>query len=208
MYSYCRIIGCHHPATAGTESGLNRLYCRKHEDHFERHGSYIKRSYRLADIHEHRKEATQWIKTNLHLPEVICAKAAIERLYRQAGPKVEAFRLRGMSPVERAWVAWARLRETGIDPLRPLIAWLTISRTCRFDPQPESKKEFQRVQAAKLLHRLASGSHKQWEHHRKSGKAFIESMHRYPHSRGRVLRHIGAQLEQVARSLEPIFLSE
>jgi type I restriction enzyme R subunit len=33
MYSYCRIIGCRNPASAGTDSGLNRLYCRQHQEH-------------------------------------------------------------------------------------------------------------------------------------------------------------------------------
>jgi len=70
MYAYCRIIGCRHPATAGTEDGLNRKYCRKHEDHYERHGSYTKGSYRLADIQPHRKEAIKWLKANAHNPAV------------------------------------------------------------------------------------------------------------------------------------------
>lgn len=207
MYSYCRIIGCHQPATAGTDSGLNRRYCRKHEEHYERHGSHTKRSYRLADIQEHRKQATRWIKANAHLPAVIHAKAAIERHYQQAGPKIEAFRLRGLSPEERAWVAWARLREASIDPVRPLIAWLTIALTIQHDSQPETKREFQMVQAAKLIHRIASGSHKRWEHQKPNGITITQQMHRYPHSRGLVLRHIGKQLEQVAESVEQAFLA-
>lgn len=208
MHSYCRIIGCPHPATAGTEKGLNRRYCRKHEEHYERHGSYTKGSYRRDDIEQHRRQATQWIKDNADHPLVIHAKASVQRLYRQAGPKIEAFRLRGLTPAERAWVAWARLREAGIDPMRPLVAWLTIAMTIRHDQQPDIKKEFQRVQAAKLLHRLSSGSHKRWEHQRRDGKTFTEALHRYPHSRGRVLRHLGEQLERIAWTLETLFLAE
>jgi hypothetical protein len=208
MSSYCRIIGCHQPATAGTEGGLNRRYCRKHEDHFERHGSYIKGSYRRADIEPHRKQALRWLKTNAHQPSVILAEAAVVRLYRQAGAKVEAFRLRGLKPEERAWVAWARLREAGVHPARPLAAWLAIVLTIHHDPQRETKKEFQRVQAAKLMHRMSSGSHKKWERQRSDGKLVTEKMHRYPHSRGRILRHLGEQLERVAEGLEASLLGE
>src|SRR5207249_1890867 len=41
MYSYCRVIGCGRMPTAAAGKGLDRLYCRKHADHFERHGSYF-----------------------------------------------------------------------------------------------------------------------------------------------------------------------
>lgn len=206
MHSYCRIIGCPHTATAGTEAGLNRLYCRKHEDHFERHGSYTKSSYRLKDIQPRRKLALKWLKAHANLPQIRHATATVERLYRQAGPKIEAFRLRGLKPQERAWVAWARLREAKVDPIRPLAAWLAIALTIHQDAQPELKKEYQRVQAAKLVHRMASGSHKQWEQTRSDESSVIVKVHRYPHSRGRVLRHLGGQLEKVADGLEDEFV--
>ena len=206
MYAYCRIIGCHQPATAGTESGLNRLYCRKHEDHYERHGSYTKPSYRLEDIREHRRTATKWVKEHKSDPALVYAIGEINRLYRQAGPKTEAFRLRGLKPEERAWAAWARLRDAGVDPVRPLIAWITIALTIKHDSQPESKKEYQRVQAAKLVHRMASGSHKRWERQQPNGKVVVEELHQYPKSRGLVLRHLGKQLEKAAGGLEELVL--
>ena len=64
MNTYCRIFGCGNPTTAHTNSGLNRMYCRKHADHFERHGSYTKGSYRAADLAPHRKSAIDWLKAN------------------------------------------------------------------------------------------------------------------------------------------------
>lgn len=208
MHTYCRIIGCRNPATAGTDKGLNRKYCRSHEDHCERHGSYTKGSYRLVDIRPHRTRALKWLKEHHDDPSVIRAVAKVERLYHQAGAKVEAFRLRGLKPQERAWAAWARLREAGIGPLRPLAAWLAIELTIRADIQPESKSEYKRVQAAKLIHRMASGSHKTWERQRSDGKTMVEEMHRYPHSRGRVLRHIGEQLEGVVDQLHERYLTQ
>ena len=62
MYSYCRVMGCPNSASAGTTEGLNHLYCRKHEDHYERHGSYTKKSYTAKDINPYRKEALAWLK--------------------------------------------------------------------------------------------------------------------------------------------------
>lgn len=205
MYTYCRVIGCPNSTTTGTGSGLNRKYCRRHEDHFERHGSYTKPSYRRSDIDHHRKAALKWLTSHASSPQVRLALAGIEQLYRQSGPKVEAFRLRGMKPEERAWAAWARLRDAKVDPIRPLAAWLAVEAAIAADPQPENRREYKLVQAAKLVHRMASGSHRRWERELPSGKVKVEELHRYPHSRGRILRHIGSQLERIAGGLGATF---
>ena len=208
MYSYCRIIGCHHPATAGTESGLNRRYCRKHEDHYERHGSYTKPSYRRTTIEPHRRAALRWLKANRDSPAIRQSIAAVQRIYRQSGPKIEAFRLRGLKPEARAWAAWARLREGNVDPIRPLAACLAIQATIASDPQPDLSTEYRLVQVAKLVHRMASGSHKRWERVRPNGSISVEELHHYPHSRGRVLRHIGRQLQKIAETVSEVYLIE
>ena len=116
---------------------------------------------------------------------------------------MEAFRLAGMTPQERSRAAWARLRTTGVDPLKVLEAWLVVDRMISADPQPVETVEFRRVQAAKIVHRLASGSHKRWvrEVPRMVGVSNIPiqqvtELHKYPHSRGRVLRLIGADIEK------------
>lgn len=201
MYSYCRIVGCPHPARAGTEKGLDRLYCRRHADHFSRHGSYIKRSYRAVDLKPYRKTVRTWLKANRDDLWVRNAIVRVQSLYNSAGRFEEAFRLRGMDARERGRKAWARLRHAGIAPEKALEAWLVIELAVALDEQPESKPEFKRVQAAKIVHRLASGSHKRWEtpiNPRTGGargQTVTTEMHVYPHSRGRVLRHIGADLE-------------
>jgi hypothetical protein len=71
----------------------------------------------------------------------------------------------------------------------------------RADPQAERKVEFKRVQAAKLVHRLASGSHKRWERPRPDGSVVVQELHKWPHSRGQVLRHLGEQIERVTELL-------
>jgi hypothetical protein len=108
-----------------------------------------------------------------------------------------------MTPSERSRKAWARLREASVDPLRVLEAWLVVELAVRLDSQPDGSPEFKRVQGAKLLHRLASGSHKRWEREvpRRIANHFttetaVTELHKYPHSRGKVLRYLGRDLEE------------
>ncbi|OGU22314.1 MAG: hypothetical protein A2580_07505 [Hydrogenophilales bacterium RIFOXYD1_FULL_62_11] len=208
MYSQCRIVGCSRPTTAGTRSGLNRLYCRRHEDHFERHGSHTKASYRAEVLTPYRKTAQAWLEMNTDNPVVQHASASIEALYRNAGPRVEAFRLAGLAPEQKACAAWARLRESRVSPLKPIAAWLAVELAIKADTQPDTKSEFKLVQAAKLVHRMSSGSHKRWERVRPSGQVLVEELHKYPHSRGQVLRHVGKQLGDAADMVSAYHLAE
>ncbi len=179
----------------------------KHYDHYQRHGSPYKASYAMQEIAPHRAVAERWLEANA---EDVYVKNAIERvqgLYNRAGPVVEAFRLRGLNPRERAWAAWARLRRAEVDPRRPVAAWLAVELAIGDDLQPDSHAEFKRVQAAKLVHRMASGTHKRWQQPTSSVGADglpirrkVE-LHAYPRSRGRVLRHIGEDLEEAVELL-------
>lgn len=200
-YVRCRVIGCPNSPTSTVGQGLNRLYCRRHEEHYARHGSYFKGSYSAAQIRPHRKAALEWLRAHERDLDVRHARDAVVALYRSAGPHREAFRLAGLSPEDRARAAWARLREAKVDPLEPIAAWLAIGLAILADPQPERKIEFRRVQAAKLVHRMASGTHKRWEQDRPGGRKVVVQMHRYPASRGRILRHLGEQLERAAELL-------
>jgi hypothetical protein len=82
------------------------------------------------------------------------------------------------------------------------------------DPQPVRTREFKRVQAAKVVHRMASGSHRRWEqevqdlNHPCLRKIRVTEMHVYPRSRGRVLRHIGQDLEGAVELLVDHHLKE
>ncbi len=94
-----------------------------------------------------------------------------------------------------------RLQSVNIDPRRPVAAWLAIEMTIADDHQAVQTNEYKRVQAAKLIHRMASGTHKRWDQptfsldHRGQPKTRVVELHVYPRSRGRVLRHIGKDLE-------------
>ncbi|TDU32845.1 hypothetical protein DFR24_2253 [Panacagrimonas perspica] len=200
----CAIIGCPCPTTASRGSGLNRLYCRRHEEHHERHGSYLKSSYSAAQLAPYRAAALRTLREYQKDTRVHRARLGIETLYAAAGMPVDAFRLRGLSPEERARAAWARLRQDKVDPLVPLSEWLALSAVIRDDSQPDHRNEFRLVQAGKLIHRLAGGSHRRWERERPGGAVEVIELHRYPASRGRVLRHLGERLDRAAETLEPL----
>jgi len=81
----------------------------------------------------------------------------------------------------------------------------------RDDPQAVRKSEYKRVQAAKLVHRMVSGSHRRWEQEFKDPNnpfgtfKHVEELHVYPQSRGVVLRYMGKDLEvAVEHIVEPI----
>jgi hypothetical protein len=119
-------------------------------------------------------------------------------LYR--GTPVEAFRLAGMSPDERARVTWARLRKHKVPAARVLAVWLAVKLCHTANSQPE--RHFRWVQAGKAVHRLSGGTHKRWERHLPDGRIEVTELHRYPVSRGRVLVHLGEALANAARPLE------
>lgn len=194
MFRHCRVVGCDKPTRAGTEEGLDTRFCRAHSDHYSRHGSPYKRSYTAKELAPHRKAATAWLEANSDDRWVSNAIDRVKTLYATAGPHIEAFRLRGLSPEDRAKAAWARLRKAKIDPTAVVAAGLAIEMVITADPQPDTKSEFKQVQTAKLIHKMASGTHRRW------GEGTAE-LHVYPRSRGRVLRHIGADLESATELL-------
>lgn len=205
IFRYCRILGCGQLARAGTQDGLDERYCRRHYDHLQRHGDPIRSSYTAAQLRPHRLKAHAWLTDHAEDQWVVNAAQRVMRLYADAGRPVEAFRLRGLNPRQRAWAAWARLREAGVDPLKPVEAWLTVELAIAADPDPNNKREFRQVQAAKLVHRMASGTHKTWSPLviQDPNNPFLKvsvprELHVYPRSRGRVLRHIGSDLEAAA----------
>jgi hypothetical protein len=214
MYGYCRVIHCGKPARAGTSDGLDERYCRAHADHHQRHGSPLKGSYTAKALNPYRRAALAWIVAHEDSRWVQNAVARVQGLYQQAGPYIEAFRLRGLPPEQRAKAALARLRQHGIDPRLVVAAWLAVELILLDDPQPVHSVEFKRVQAAKVIHRMASGSHRRWVREVSSPvwpgqkQAQVQELHVYPRSRGRVLRHLGEALESAVELLVAHHLAE
>ena len=198
-YERCRVYPCTNGTTADRGEGLNRLYCRKHIEFYRRHGSYVKRSYGAGEIRPYRVKALQWLKAHADEPSVRLSVTNVLRLYRSAGAPIEAFRLPGKTPADRARTMWAQLRTQEVDPLEVLAVWLAVDMRLRDDPALDRHDEYRRVQAAKLIHRMAGGTHKRWERDRADGSVEITALHKHPVSRGRVLRIVG---EDVALACE------
>jgi hypothetical protein len=177
------------------------LYCRRHVDAYRRHGSYIKRSYGAAELRPYRLRAAAWIEQRKGEPAVTEALNEVSKLFRRAGPKVEAFRLAGKRPADRANALWAALRERGVDPVDVVACPLAVTMRINNDLQPDRHDEFRDVQVAKLLHRMAGGSHQRWENERPGGRTALIEFHKHPNSRGRVLRVVGQQATQAVASL-------
>lgn len=208
MYSYCRVVGCGRPASAGTTEGLNRRFCRKHEEHYERHGSPYKGTYKAALVAPHRAAADAWLQANEGAAAVRQAVLAVDALYRSAGPRLGAHRMAGKTREERARAIWACLREKRTAMVDVVAVWLSVEATVLSDPQAEAKQEFRRVQAAKIIHRMAGGEHKRWDREATAGRVVTTEMHKYTHSRGRILRHLGEQLQAAADGAAVRFLRE
>lgn len=200
-YERCRAYPCTNSTTADRGEGLNRLYCRKHIEFYRRHGSYVKRSYGAGELKPHREQAMAWLQSHRDDAEVCSAAEAVRRLYRAAGAPVEAYRLPGKPPAERAKAIWAHLRKREVDPLDALAVWLAVDMCLRDDPQPDRHDEYRLVQAAKLIHRMAGGSHKRWERERTDGRIEVTNLHKHPISRGQVLRVLGRELAAACRDL-------
>ena len=94
-------------------------------EHFRRHGSYSKRSYRAGELAPYRNRARAWLRENQDLPAVREAVERMRTLYWRSRPE-EAYRLAGKPPEHRARIVWARLYTRRIDHLEPLAAWISV----------------------------------------------------------------------------------
>lgn len=197
-YPRCVVLDCQQATAARDGVGLNRNYCKAHGEHYKRHGSYSKASYKAAQLNPMKAIALAWLKANEAALEVQEALDKVRTLLWRGTPE-EAFRLAGKSPEERSRIVWARLRMHKVQAADILAIWVAVELCHAADPQPERKRHFRRVQAGKALHRLSGGSHKRWESERDDGSIAVTELHRYPVSRGRVLVHLGEALEKAAQ---------
>ena len=214
--SYCKVMGCPYPARAAGTDGFDSRFCRQHHEHRQRHGSPYQGTYSATILNPYRQAALSWLLDHADDIWVKDALGRVSGLYRKAGPHQEAFRLTGLKPRERAWAHWARMRKHEVNPVLPVAAWVAVEMVIANDPQAVATKEFKQVQAAKLIHRMASGTHKQWDQAARSVAASgaavqvasdrgsvpqVKELHVFPRSRGRVLRHIGGDLDQATELL-------
>ena len=198
--AHCSVPGCQRPTALATGTGRAPFHCRYHVQRKARHGSHWCPTYRATELRPYVIAASAWLAESS--PQR--AAAALEELaYSLAGGgrTVPAMDLRGRPASYRARVAFARLREAGIEPRRLLAIYLGVSALIEDDLGSHRIREFKIVQAAKAVHRLASGTHRSWEMFNPLGPAVHTELHAYPRSSGLVLRKIGETLEKAGDPL-------
>jgi hypothetical protein len=86
-------------------------------------------------------------------------------------------------------------------PERLLAIHMAVSALIEDDAGSHRVKEFRIVQVAKAAHRLASGTHQRWDVPMDDGSTRLVEFHAYPKSSGKVLRVIGAAIEELCSSV-------
>lgn len=185
----CTLPGCRRPTQTSAGNGHSSRYCKHHVEFRRRHGSYWFPSLRAADLEPFSKKAANWLKVHR---DDIRAKQALRSIVSHlngAGQVVNAYSLRRKSAKERARIAFARIRNADIPPRHILLRLLAVSACCDAKGIDGRQREYRQVQYAKVVHRLASGTHKTT-----SG---FPMPSKYPRSEGQVLRHMGVWLDEV-----------
>jgi hypothetical protein len=195
--SHCWVTGC--PERPGNTSGkgLGR-FCRRHLEHYRRHGDPVKASYTGPQLKPYRDTAAVWIRANKGMPFVAMALTRIAGLKVGAGPAIPPRNLRGVSASDKAQSVWARLRKREVAPEVILAAILAVAMRHEDDPQ-QGRAEYRRVQIAKVLSRMGGGEVKRWPTHFSDPTLPKETVLRsFPASEGRVLRELGKAAETAA----------
>ena len=74
---HCVVHGCTKPTRRAAGKGLDGRYCRRHADHYSRHGSPYKGSYTSSELAQFRLSASAWLNANR---DDLWANSAIERI--------------------------------------------------------------------------------------------------------------------------------
>jgi hypothetical protein len=185
--------------TAGV--GLAPLHCRYHVQYRARHGSHWCATYKAADLKPYLEVATQWIAKHRTEPLIAHSLIGLKGLLDSAGHAERAQDIKWRTAASRAKVAFARLRDANIRPERLLAIHMAVSALIEDDAGSHRVREYRIVQVAKAAHRLASGTHQRWDVPRDDGSTRPIAIHAYPKSSGRVLRVIGAAIEELCSAV-------
>ncbi|MDR6904210.1 hypothetical protein [Rhizobium miluonense] len=172
--------------------------------HKARHGSHWHGTYKASELLPYVRSADEWLKANRQNPIYQAAYWELEHMMAGAGRPEPAMNLRGQSAAYRARMAFARVRAADVPTRRLVIIYLAVAALIEDDWKSHNVREFRIVQAAKAVHRLASGTHRKWE---TEGLRSVE-LHVYPRSSGHVLRKMGEALEKACGELAGVAISE
>ncbi len=204
----CCVPGCSRTASAPFHAGAPLFHCRYHVQHRSRHGSHWHETYRASELLPYVKSAERWIKEHREDSTYRGTYWALEHFMAGVGRVDPAMNLRGQSAEYRARIAFARLRKAEIPTRRLIAIYLGVAALIEDDFGSHRTREFRIVQAAKAVHRLASGTHLKWDAWDPlTGGTRPVELHAYPRSSGHVLRKIGETLEkacdELARAVVP-----
>lgn len=191
-YATCGVWGCSRSAKHTTTNGLGQL-CKYHLELERRHGHPTRGSLTTQQLSPYRYAAFTWIKKH---PEEVFVANAIERIrcrLSHAGAVVEAHETRGLSPAKRANAILSRIRAREVAPEILLAVALGVEACLAEDTDPPRSREYARVQYAKTLSRFAGGYVSKWQNAR---SPTVHTFQAYAQSNGRMLRHLGAALEE------------
>ncbi|ESZ09336.1 hypothetical protein NKH47_12450 [Mesorhizobium sp. M1060] len=125
----------------------------------------------------------------------------MDYLLAGSGRAEAAMNLRGLSAATRARIAFARLSEAEVPANRLVAIYVAVAALIEDDFGSHRTREFQIVQAAKVAHRLASGTHRRWLMWNPRGADVPVEIHAYPRSAGLVRRNIGEAMGKVVDPL-------
>ncbi|RUM26637.1 hypothetical protein EFQ99_00015 [Rhizobium vallis] len=204
----CAALGCRRQVEVAEGTGLARYHCRYHVQHKSRHGSHWHATYKASELRPYVQSAERWIKEHREDSTYRGTYWELEHFMAGVGRADVAMNLRGQSAEYRARVAFARLRAAEIPTRRLIAIYLGVSALIEDDFGSHRTREFRIVQAAKAVHRLASGTHRKWDvWDPRTGGTRKAELHAYPRSSGHVLRKIGEVLEkacdELARAVVP-----
>jgi hypothetical protein len=199
---HCAIPDCGRLTEAAKGNGLALFHCRYHVQFKARHGSHWHGTYRADEVRPYIWSADEWRHENREMGAVRAARWEIEHRLNRAGRVDPAMNLRGRSAEYRANMAFARLRAADVESERILAIYLGVAALIQDDWKSHNVREFRLVQAAKAMHRLASGTHRKWDQwNPRTGGTMPYEMHVYPRSSGLVLRKIGELVEKACGDL-------
>ncbi|RWN48977.1 MAG: hypothetical protein EOS03_00500 [Mesorhizobium sp.] len=202
--SVCSIPGCGRPSMLSQRNGVSRYLCRYHVQRKSRHGSHWHGTYRAAELKPYLVAASRWLTARGDATTV----AEMDYLLATAGRTEPAMNLRGLDASTRARIAFARLGDAEIPAKRLVTIYLAVAALIEDDFGSHRTREFQVVQAAKAIHRLASGTHRRWMMWNPMGEDIPIETHAYPRSSGFVLRKIGEAMAKVVDPLVGIAVPE
>jgi hypothetical protein len=188
--------------------GHAEMHCRYHVQFKARHGSHWHPTYKAADLKPYLTVASDWIEERREELSVSFVLQALRGLLEAAGRPEPAQDIKRQPAAFKARVAFARLREAGVQPERVLAIHMAVAALIEDDRGSHRVEEFRLVQTAKAVHRKASGNHGRYEWPMADGTTRLVQTHNYPRSSGIVLRVIGKEIDEICGGVSEAALDE